>query len=111
MKKLHVIWTTGDKEVAMRMIFVYLLDSKSMGWWDEIDVVIWGPSARLLAHDKEVQSELDMVLQSGINVEACRGCTEAYGVTKIIRSLGIEVKYMGDSVTRYLQGEGKVITF
>jgi hypothetical protein len=111
MKKLHVLWTTGDKEVAMRMIFVYLLDSKSMGWWDEINVVIWGPSARLLAEDPEVQAELDMVIQSGIIVEACRGCTEAYGVTKIIRSLGIEVKYMGESLTRFLHGEGKVITF
>ena len=111
MKNLHVIWTTGDKEVVMRMIFVYLLDSKSMGWWDEINLVIWGPSAKLLAEDKEVQNELDFIQQSGINVEACRGCTEAYGVTGKIKSLGIEVKYMGEVVTQYLQGNGKVVTF
>jgi len=111
MKKLHVVWSTGEKDVAMRMIFVYLMDAKSMGWWDEINVVIWGPSARLLAQDKDVQMELDFVMQSGITVEACRGCTEDYGVTEAIRALGIEVKYMGDTLTRYLQEEGKVITF
>ena len=111
MKKLNVVWTTGEKDVAMRMIFVYLIDSKSMGWRDEINVVIWGPSAKLLAHDKEVQAELDFVRQCGILVEACRGCTEAYGVTKVIRSLGIEVKYMGDVLTQYLHSDDRVITF
>jgi len=111
MKKLHVVWSTGEKDIAMRMIFVYLMDAKSMGWWDEINLVIWGPSAKLLATDKDVQAELDFVQQSGISVQACRGCTEAYKVTSIIRSLGIEVKYMGEVLTQYLQGEGRVITF
>jgi hypothetical protein len=111
MKKLNVVWTTGEKDVATRMIFVYLMDAKSMGWWDEINLIIWGPSARLLAQDKDVQRELDFVQQSGINVEACRGCTEAYGVTSIIKSLGIEVKYMGEVLTQYLYSEGRVITF
>ena len=111
MKKLSVVWTTGEKDVAIRMIFVYLMDAKSMGWWDEINVVIWGPSAKLLAQDKAIQRELEFVMQSGINVEACRGCTEAYGVTSAIRALGIEVKYMGEVLTQYLHGEGRVITF
>jgi len=111
MKKLTVVWTTGEKDVAIRMIFVYLMDAKSMGWWDEINLVIWGPSAKLLAKDEDVQRELDFVMQSGINVEACRGCTEAYKVTGKIKSLGIEVKYMGEALTQYLQAEGRVITF
>lgn len=111
MKKLCIVWSTGEKDVAMRMIFVYLMDAKSMGWWDEINLVIWGPSARLLANDEEVQFELDLVQQSGIMVEACRGCTEAYGVTSQIKSLGIDVKYMGEALTQYLQSDARVITF
>jgi hypothetical protein len=111
MKKLCVVWTTGEKDVAMRTVFVYLMDAKSMGWWDEINLVIWGPSAKLLASDEEVQMELDFVMQSGIYTEACRGCTEAYGVTAKIKSLGIDVKYMGEALTKYLQSEARVITF
>jgi hypothetical protein len=42
MKKLHVLWTTGEKDVAIRMIFIYLMDAKSMGWWDEIKVRYMG---------------------------------------------------------------------
>jgi hypothetical protein len=111
MKKLYVLWTTGEKDVALRMIFIYLMDAKSMGWWDEINLIIWGPSAKLVAENRLIQRELDMIMQSGITVEACQGCTEAYGVTEKIRSLGIEVRFMGESLTEYLQSGDKLVTF
>jgi hypothetical protein len=111
MKKLHVLWTTGERDVALRMIFIYLMNAKSMGWWDEIDLILWGPSAKLLAEDRLVQKELDYLLQSGIYVQACLGCTEAYGVTDIIKSLGIEVKFMGETLTEVLNSGDKLITF
>jgi hypothetical protein len=111
MKKLNVLWTTGEKEVALRMIFIYLMDAKSMGWYDEITLIIWGPSARLVAGDQVIQKELDFLLQSGINVEACQGCTEAYKVTDKIRALGITVRFMGEPLTEILHSEDRLITF
>ena len=111
MKKLHVLWTTGEQDVAIRMIFIYLMDAKSMGWWDEINLIIWGPSAKLVAENRLIRQELDLILQSGITVEACQGCTEAYGITDRIRSLGIDVRYMGEPLTRYLQNGDKLVTF
>lgn len=111
MKKLHVLWTTGEKDVALRMIFIYLLDAKGVGWWDEIHLIIWGPSAKLLAGDRMIQREVDMLLQSGIDVEACMGCTEAYGVTEKIKALGINVRYMGEALTEILQGNEKLVVF
>ncbi len=111
MKKLHVLWTTGEKDVAIRMVFVYLLNAKSMGWWDEIHLIIWGPSANLLAEDRLVQRELDYLLQSGIIIEACQGCTDAYGVTDKITALGIPVKYMGEPLTDILNSDDKLLTF
>jgi hypothetical protein len=111
MKKLNVLWTTGEKEVALRMIFIYLMDAKSMGWYDEITLVIWGPSARLVAGDKAIQKELDFLLQSGIKVEACQGCTEAYKVTDAIRALGINVRFMGEPLTEILHSGDRLITF
>ncbi len=111
MKKLHVLWTTGERDVALRMIFVYLMNAKSMGWYEEIHLIIWGPSARLVAEDKLIQQELDYLLQSGINVEACEGCTKAYNITEKIRSLGITVRYMGEPLTAILHADEKLITF
>ncbi len=111
MKKLNVLWTTGEKDVALRMIFIYLMDAKSMGWYDEITLIIWGPSAKLVAGDKTIQKEIDFLLQSGINVEACQGCTEAYHITEKIRSLGINVRFMGEPLTEILHSDERLITF
>ncbi len=111
MKKLHVLWTTGEKDVALRMVFVYILNAKANGWYDEIHLIVWGPSAKLLAEDRLVQQELDYLLQSGVEVEACEGCTKAYNVTEKIKSLGINVRYMGEPLTQILHADEKLITF
>ena len=51
--KLVVIWSSGDREVALHMVFMYSKNSKLKGWWDEVTLVVWGPSAKLLAEDEE----------------------------------------------------------
>jgi len=37
-----VLWTSGDKEVALKMVFMYTLNSRLKGWWDEIKLIIGG---------------------------------------------------------------------
>jgi len=110
-KKLHVLWTTGEKDVAIRMVFQYLVNAKANGWWDEINLVIWGPSAKLSAEDEEIQSEIRMCLDSDMTVQACMACTDSYGVTRQIVRLGVNVRLMGASFTEYLQSDDTVITF
>ena len=111
MKKLHLLWTTGEKEVAMKVIFPYLINAKANGWWDEINLIIWGPSARLLSSDGDTQKQLNDVMDSGISVEACQACTDAYKVTGILQGFGITIRYMGGPFTEYVQGEDHVVTF
>ncbi len=111
MKKLHLLWTTGEKEVAMKVIFPYLINAKANGWWDEINLIIWGPSAQLTAGDKDIQRQIQDTLDSGITVEACQACTDAYRVTDSLLNQGITVRYMGGPFTEYLNSEAKVITF
>jgi hypothetical protein len=111
MGKLHLLWTTGEKEVAMKVIFPYLINAKANGWWDEINLIIWGPSARLASGDQEIQRQLQDVQDSGITVEACLACTDAYAVTEKLKNMDITIRYMGAPFTEYLQSNDKVITF
>jgi hypothetical protein len=111
MRKLHLLWTTGEKEVAMKVIFPYLVNAKANGWWDEINLIIWGPSAMLTAGDPDIHRHLQDVLDSDISVEACLACTDSYAVTNILVGLGITVRYMGGPFTEYLKNGDKVITF
>lgn len=110
-KMLHILWTTGEKEVAMKVVFPYIINSKANGWWDEINLIIWGPSAKLTAGDLDIHRQLKDVMDSGITVEACQACTDSYRVTELLQNLGITVRYMGGPFTDYLGSEARVITF
>ena len=112
MRQLHILWTTGEKEVAMKVIFPYIINAKANGWWDEINLIIWGPSALLTGNgDPDILRQLQDVMDSGITVEACKACTDAYHVTVNLLGLGITVRFMGGPFTDYLNSEAKVITF
>ena len=108
--RLVVLWTSGDKEVAEKMVFMYTLNARVREWWPEVTLIVWGPSARLLANDADLQDYLPKLREAGVKVMACKACTDSYGVSESLSSLGIEVKYMGEPFTHYLRGDYQVIT-
>ena len=111
MEELIVLWTSGDREVALEMVFMYILNSMRNGWWKKITMIVWGPSSPLLARDEELQVMMSQIMDMGVSVKACRACADHYGVAKKIEDLGIEVKFMGREFTEHLKGDARVITF
>ncbi len=110
--KLVVLWTSQDREVALKMVFMYTINAKMREWWREINFIIWGPSANLLSNDEELKDHIRKMLEVGINVVACKACADSYGVSEQLKQLGIEVKYMGEPLTKYLKEEDvTTITF
>ena len=109
--KLAVVWTSGDKDVAMKMVFMYTYNAKKQGWWDDVQLVVWGPSSKLLSGDAELQDYVKKMLGSGVDVKACIVCAKMYGVTDKLRELGVDVKGMGKPLTDMLKGDWKVVTF
>lgn len=111
MDKLTVLWTTGDPEVALKMVFMYTLNAKKHGWWEEIRLIIWGPSALLASHDERIRTEIEEMREAGIELLACKACADSYGATKSLEDLGVEVKYMGMPLTEYIKAGEKLLTF
>ncbi len=109
-KELTVLWTSGDRDVALNMGFMYTRAAKSMKWWDEVTLIVWGPSQKLLASDPALQAEIRKMKKAGVKVQACIACASRYKLVKKLRSLGVEVKPMGPPLTRALQGPGKVLS-
>ncbi len=108
---LVIIWSSRDREVAKNMVFMYAGNSRRKDWWPEVRLVVWGPSAALLADDAELQAELAQVRQAGVQVLACKACADRYGVSERLESLGVEVIFMGQPLTEYLQSGLAVLTF
>lgn len=106
----YVLWTSGSKEVALSMVFMYTLNSKTRGWWDEVTLIVWGPSAKLLATDDEIQGRICQMIDAGVHVTACIACAQMYGVVEILENLGIDVKPMGIPLTELLKSGKKVLS-
>jgi hypothetical protein len=109
--KLGVLWTSGDRDVALRMVFMYTFHAKQQGWWEDIRLIVWGPSSKLLAEDSELQAEVAKMQDIGVEFVACKACADSYGVSEKLEALGIEVKYMGTPLTDMLKGDWVTVTF
>ncbi len=109
--KLAVVWTSGDRDVALKMVFMYTLNAKSRGWFDEVTLIVWGPSSKLLSEDAELQTEVTEMKDAGVELVACKACADSYGVSGQLEELGIEVKYMGVPLTEMLKGDWVTVTF
>ncbi len=109
--KLAVLWSSGDADVAHRVCFMYTHAAKKAGWFDEVELIVWGPSARLLAGDKDLQAKVRAMMDDGVTVKACVACANSYGVSETLRSFGIEVKGMGSELSDILKSDWKTVTF
>ena len=109
-EELFVLWTSGDREVALGMVFMYTLNSKLRGWWEDVTLIVWGASTRLLAEDEELQGRVRQMIEAGIDVVACVACAEMFGATKVLEDLGIEVKPMGQPLSQLLKAGKTLLT-
>lgn len=108
--KLVILWTSGDREVALKMVFLYAGNARRLGWFEDVTLIVWGPSARLLAEDEELQDMLFGLKKEGVRLEACRACAEMYGVDGPLTDLAVDVKYMGEVLSGYLQEGRRMLT-
>ena len=110
--KLAVIWSSADREVALKMVFMYTRNAKLRGWWDEVRLVVWGPSVKLLSEDEELQAYIKNMktFRSRSTWHVKRVLIAMGPVSKLIE-FGIDVIYMGEPLTSMLKDGWKSITF
>lgn len=109
--KVAVVWTSGDSEVAHKVCFMYTHNAKKQKWFDEVTLIIWGPSSRILAGDEKLQAAVKQMMKDGVDVQACVVCADMYGVADRLREMGILVRGMGKPLSDMLKSDYKVLTF
>lgn len=109
--KLLVIWSSADRDVALNNVFMYTQNAKKQGWWEEVRLLIWGPSDELLAEDEELQKHIKDMLADGVDVIACKACADSYGVSAALEELGVHVFYVGQALTEMLKEGWVTLTY
>ncbi len=110
MSKLNILWVNDNPVTAHTMVFMYAINAKAKGWWDEVELIIWGATAKLVATDFEIQEKITTALESGVKVRACVACAKALGAVEELEDLGIEVIAMGIPLSNILKDDEKLIT-
>ena len=110
MDKLAIVIITSDLGAIYNMALMYGYNSKTKGWWQEVEIIFWGPATVALATTPNLQSEIKKCLEAGIEVSACRKCAENYDVVEKIESTGLALYYIGEHLTDLLKSDAKVLT-
>ena len=108
---LFIIWSSADPDVAENMVFMYAHNSLKRLWWGRVRLIIWGASARLVAEDAHIRERLNEMMADGMEVWACRACTDRLGLTEELERAGITVIHVGQSTTDMLKAGWKSLTF
>ena len=110
-EKLAVLWVSGDRDVAEKSCLMYTHAAKRNGWFDEVVLIVWGSSSKLLAEDEALQEKVKLMIADGVILEACIACSNGFGVTEELKALGIDVKGMGVPLSSYLKTGYHVLTY
>jgi hypothetical protein len=109
--KVFVILASSDREVALEVGLVYPYNATYKGWMDEVKVIIFGPSQKIVANDLEVQTKIKDLLAVDVEVFACKWCSDRMDLTEKLEEIGIKVEYVGSIISQLLKDGWASLSF
>ena len=108
--KLLIVWSSGDIEVANKMVLMYSGVMMERGYWEEAILMVWGASVKLLAENKELWAKIEKIKQSGVKLCACVACVDEYALNGEYEEMGIDIIHTGAVMTECLKDGWRSIT-
>jgi hypothetical protein len=99
--KLLIIVATGEKEKAQTSI-MYARNAIKYAWLDDIKVIFFGPSERLVAEDKDIAKEAQEIAKLRECV-ACKYISDKGGLSGDLTKLGIKIEYVGPIISNLIK--------
>lgn len=109
--RIAILWTSGDVDVAKKMVFIYTFNAKKQNWFKIVRFIVWGASTKLLSQDKELQEWIHKMKKAGVELFACKWCSDSYGVSGQLTKLGIKVIYYGKKLSEMVKNDWNILTF
>ncbi len=109
-QSLYILWANADLLTAKHMVMMYATNAKIRGWWEEVTVIVWGATAKLVAEDGDIQSYIEKAQSAGVKFSACIACARNLDVVEKLAALDIEIKSWGEPLTELLKKDAKLLT-
>lgn len=105
MKKLLVVWKSEHPVDIEKFIVPFTYNSKEQGWFDSVELLIWGASQLSVKNNESYQQHVKTLVHNGIEVYACKMCADATDATSTLELLGVKVEYTGTYLAERLNSE------
>jgi hypothetical protein len=99
--KVLVIIATGEAEKALTGL-MYAYRTMSEGWIDDVKVVFFGPSERLLVKDERI-AQISQQICEAEKPFVCKFISDQEGISEQIESLGLKVEYVGTIISDFIK--------
>ena len=101
-EKLLVIISTSEVEKA-RTGLLYTINAKRNEWINDIKLIFFGPSEKLLLEDEIIQQYAEEFILMEEKVVACKFIAIQEKTDEKLNALGIEVEYVGEMISNYIK--------
>jgi hypothetical protein len=109
--KLFIILASGDKDVALEMGLFYPYTLAKEKYLDEVKLILFGPSEKLVARNKNVQKRIKKLQEVGVEISACKYCSDRMGVSGKLEELGITVEYVSKGIAQMIKDGWASLSF
>ena len=109
--KVFAIITDSNREQALEVGLVYPMNCAKNKWLDEVKVIFIGPSEKLAAFDTQVQEKIKEMKSYGVEIFACKWCSDRMGITSQLEAQGITVVYVGPIISQLIKDGWAQLTF
>ncbi|WP_320035155.1 DsrE family protein [Halarcobacter sp.] len=109
-KEAKILWTTDNKETALNMVLLYAHNAKLKGWMEEVSVLVWGTSQKLISQDKEIQEKVKAMIDDGVKVTACLKCAENMQIAEGLEACNIDIYYTGELLSDWIKSGDTIIS-
>jgi hypothetical protein len=109
--KVFAIITDTDREQALEVGLIYPLNCAKNKWLEEVMVIFFGPAEKMAAYDLQVQDKIKEIKGYGVEVLACKWCSDRMGITPQLEAQGISVVYVGPIISQLIRDGWAQLTF
>ncbi len=111
MHRVFIILSSVDTVVHNELSFKYAYNALKQGWMDQARVILWGSTEKIDAENKGFIEQVKLLIDSGVEVYACKSCSDNFGSSEKLSEIGIDVRYAGTFVTEMLKEGWYQLTF
>ena len=109
--KVFIIITDDDREKALEVGLIYPTNCAKKKWLEEVKVIFFGPSEKMAAFDIQVQDKIKEMKGYGVEVLACKWCSDHMGITPQLEAQGITVVGVGPIISQLIKDGWAQLTF